>query len=83
MVHVNIRGTWVKGIWEFSVLSLQLFYRSTISPKYFLKLQTSLVVQWVRLRLPRQGTWVLSLVLEDSTCLRATKSSASTTEPAL
>ena len=61
-------------MWEFSVLSLQLCYRSAISPKYFLKLQTSLVVQWIRIHLPRQGTWVLSLVLEDSTCLRATKS---------
>ena len=74
MVHVNIRKNWVKGMWEFSVLSLQLFYRSAISPKYFLKLQTSLVVQWIRIHLPRQGTWVLSLVLEDFTCLRATKS---------
>ena len=32
------------------------------------------VVQWVRIHLPMQGTRVCSLVKEDSTCLRATKS---------
>ena len=34
---------------------------------------TPLVVQWLGIRLPMQGTWVQSLVLEDSTCCRATK----------
>ena len=34
---------------------------------------TSLVVQWLRIRLPMQGSWVPSLVEEDSTCCRATK----------
>ena len=34
---------------------------------------TSLVVQWLRIRLPVQGTQVRSLVQEDSTCRRATK----------
>ena len=34
---------------------------------------TSLVAQYVRLRLPMQGTWVRSLVREDSTCCRAAK----------
>ena len=33
----------------------------------------SQVVQWIRICLPMQGTWVLSLVWEDSTYLRATK----------
>ena len=36
-------------------------------------LWTSLVVQRLRIHLPIQGTWIQSLVLEDSTCLRATK----------
>ena len=36
-------------------------------------LGTSLVVQWLRIRLPMQGTWVRSLVREDPTCCRATK----------
>ena len=34
---------------------------------------TSLVVQWLRIHLPMQGTWVWSLVWEDPTCRRATK----------
>ena len=34
---------------------------------------TSLVVQWIRICLPMQGTWVWSLVWEDSTCHRITK----------
>ena len=33
---------------------------------------SSLVVQWLRIHLPMQGTWVGSLVWEDSTCNRAT-----------
>ena len=35
---------------------------------------TSLVVQWLRMHLPMQGTLVWSLVWEDSTCPWATKS---------
>ncbi|KAJ8785966.1 hypothetical protein J1605_006926 [Eschrichtius robustus] len=34
---------------------------------------TSLVAQWLRIRLPMQGTRVRSLVREDPTCRRATK----------
>ena len=34
---------------------------------------TSLVVQWLRIRLPMHGTWVQSLVQEDPICLRVTK----------
>ena len=34
---------------------------------------TSLVAQWLRTRLPMQGTWVQALVWEDPTCRRATK----------
>ena len=33
----------------------------------------SLVAQWLRIRLPMQGTWVRALVQEDPTCCRATK----------
>ena len=36
-------------------------------------LGTSLVVQWLRIRLPMQGTWVRALVWEDPTCREATK----------
>ena len=31
------------------------------------------MVQWLRIRLPMQGTWVQSLVWEDPTCLGATE----------
>ena len=34
---------------------------------------TSLVVQWLRIHLPMQGTQVRSMVWEDPTCQRATK----------
>ncbi|KAJ8797808.1 hypothetical protein J1605_017010 [Eschrichtius robustus] len=36
-------------------------------------LRTSLVAQWLRIRLPMQGTWVQALVREDPTCRGATK----------
>ena len=35
--------------------------------------KTSLVAQWLRIRLPMQGTRVRALVQEDLTCHRATK----------
>ena len=34
---------------------------------------TSLVAQWLRIRLAMQETWVRALGWEDSTCRRATK----------
>ena len=34
---------------------------------------TSLVAQWLRIRLLMQGTWVRALVWEDPTCRGATK----------
>ena len=37
------------------------------------KRRISLVVQWLRIHLPMQGTWVPSLVQEDPTYLGATK----------
>ncbi|KAJ8783585.1 hypothetical protein J1605_008628 [Eschrichtius robustus] len=35
--------------------------------------RTSLVAQWLRIRLPMQGTWVQALVREDPTCRGSTK----------
>ena len=43
----------------------------------------SLVAQWLRIRLPMQGTRVRSLILEDPTCRGATKPVSTITEPAL
>ena len=37
------------------------------------KSRASLVVQWLRIRLPMQGTWVQAVVQEDPTCHGATK----------
>ena len=45
--------------------------------------RASLVAQWLRIRLPMQGTRVRALVQEDPTCRGATKLGTTTTEPAL
>ena len=37
------------------------------------KIRASLVAQWLRVRLPMQGTRVRALVREDPTCRGATK----------
>ena len=52
-------------LWGFSV-------RSCLCPQEG-ALSASLVVQWLRIRLPMQGTWVRALVWEDPTCRGATK----------
>ena len=46
------------------------------------------MVQWLRIHLPMQGTWILPMVQEDLTCYKATKTashsiSACTLEPVL
>ena len=41
---------------------------------------TFLAVRWLRIRLPMQGTWVPSLVREDTACLRATEPACTATE---
>ena len=43
------------------------------SPTKNLQLGASLVVQWLRVCEPMQGTWVRALVWEDPTCHGATK----------
>ena len=45
--------------------------------------RASLVVQWLRICLPMQGTWVRALVWEDPTCRGATRPCTTTTEPEL
>ena len=37
------------------------------------RMRASLVAQWLRIRLPMQGTWVRALVWEDPTCRGATR----------
>ena len=46
--------------------------RTVQSHKKYL-VRTSLVAQWLRIRLPMQGTRVRALVREDPTCRGATK----------
>ena len=46
---------------------------SQVNNVIILRTGTSLVVQWLRIRLPMQGTQVRSLVREDPTCRGATK----------
>ncbi|KAJ8776418.1 hypothetical protein J1605_015533 [Eschrichtius robustus] len=48
-------------------------HRDLVKQATFSLTQTSLVVQWLRIRLPMQGTRVRSLVREDPTCRGATK----------
>ena len=54
------------------VLSAQIFLKNNVSikVKHF---RASLVAQWLRIRLPMQGTRVRALVREDPTCRGATK----------
>ena len=44
---------------------------------------TSLMIQWLRIHLPMQGTWVGPLVLEDPTYCGATKPVHHNSEPTL
>ena len=53
------------------VCNQRLFPRVVFLKKVILR--TSLVAQWLRIRLPVQGTWVRALVWEDPTCCGATK----------
>ena len=47
---------------------------SALFPTTNFKMYTvSLVAQWLRIRLPMQGTWVGAPVREDPTCCGATK----------
>ena len=51
-------------------LELHISRENSNSKRY---MRNSLMIQWLRLYLPMQGTQVRSLVQEDSTCLTATK----------
>ena len=53
-------------------LAPKVFYSSEFTIEKWTS-RISLVVQWLRIRLPMQGTRVRSLVQEDPTCRGATK----------
>ena len=77
-----IQPLW-KTVWRFlKKLKLELPYDPAIPllgiypEKTIIQKDTcraSLVAQWLRVRLPMQGTRVRALVREDPTCRRATK----------
>ena len=57
------------------VRSKKIWYMLTLWKhlSYYKRERTSLVVQWLRIDIAMQGTWVGSLVQEDSTCCGMTK----------
>ncbi|KAJ8779987.1 hypothetical protein J1605_012023 [Eschrichtius robustus] len=55
---------------EATMPKIKLNFKKYIKKK---KNGASLVAQWLRIRLPMQGTRVQALVQEDPTCCRATK----------
>ena len=58
---------------EKSTITLQTFHSSLSVIGKMSRQGTSLVAQWLKIRLPVQGTRVQALVREDPTCHRATK----------
>ena len=69
--HMDLQEKWGKAGVEGPPLSILVAASKTSIKTIYSR--TSLVVQWIRTRLPMQGIWVQSLVQEDSTCHRATK----------
>ena len=70
--------------WVSSAFNAESKYHPTYSRLFQehkeLLLGTSLVAQWLRIRLPMQGTQVRALVQQDPTCHEATKRVRTTTE---
>ena len=69
--HMDLQEKWGKGGGGGASLSTLVAASKTFIETTYSR--TSLVVQWIRTRLPMQGIWVQSLVQEDSTCHGATK----------
>ena len=65
-----VHGCWIGLVVDMPHTSLKYRFLFTFQNKYQ---GTSLVVQWLRIRLPMQGTRVRALVWEDPTCRGATK----------
>ena len=67
-------GLLYKSMWWLIIFTKFSFhYGMNVSPPKIHMLGTSLVAQWLRIRLPMQGTRVRALVREDPTCRGATK----------
>ena len=72
-------ATWEAPTLKYQTEAIQFlrFQVSVFKYLYVFKIKhkgTSLVAQWLRVHLPMQGTWIWSLVQEDSTCHGPTKS---------
>ena len=70
LLQVSQRVGWREG-WIRDIVPEQSLSKPYVVLK-ILNYGPSLVVQWQRICLPVHGTWVRSLVEEDSTCCRAT-----------
>ena len=71
--ELGVRGTgnsWLERVTRTRRLWVKVIWGTRIRVS---RAVTSLVVQWLRIRLPMQGTQVRALVREDSTCRGATK----------
>ena len=74
MNETKIRKTLFKKInktksWLFEKIKFTNLYQNKLRKEE----RASLVTQWLRIRLPMQGTQVQALVREDLTCCGATK----------
>ena len=66
--------TWTGGLMAEGSLHWQELQKYlTIQLKKKKQNGAPLVVQWIKIRLPMQGTWVRSLVWKDPTCFGTTK----------
>ena len=66
---MSVRSSWFIVLFKFSI-SIMIFYLIVLSLLKVGCWGTSLVAQWLRIRLPMQGTQIWSLVQEDPTCRR-------------
>ena len=57
------------------ILKKRLKLHTEIYYRMFITALSLTVVQWLRIRLPMQGTWVQSLLQKDPTCHQTTKPS--------
>ena len=78
-LKLNIREEGTNGFRKQGISSLSPICHSPLLTVPFIPIElktcswTSLAVQWLRIRLPMQGTRVRALVREDPTCRGATK----------
>ena len=66
--------TFFWSLFGYGIIHFEILHATKRNFETLIKcIRTSLVVQWLRICLPVQKTWIPSLVQEDSTLCRATK----------